>query len=487
MTLRTSLALSASATGLLLLVACGGGSPATVEPSLNYSNTADVRWSYTSHDYYAHISVWERGEDAAQIYIGGDLEPREPLRHVTTQNDIRFFVGSSRDGVGVDRLKNYQLDLVTSNGTDPYSLTGYDFVPFIEQPFLYLDADLEKPENSAIWLALNDSIMILNDALPPEYQVSWKGVGDIDIVNSGEIVVRLETPASLGTVCGAGAVACADNDILSLLNSATGSFEKYTDSSVLYLPDDFDVTEYEYSRKVIVHELLHALGIYGHVDSIEFPDSIMGTSGEYIPNLGHIISRIDREVLQIMYMQQRSDLYNDWGEWSDASHHLMGQSEDGALNFGVALFNGLPQPWVRGIAPDTALADNSSLSGTATWNGALLGFSGPSPIAGDASLDVELSTLSATDNEQDLRFSDIYFLNRWESSDRSDSSDLWFDTREIDYKVTVTDNGFRNVLGDDYEDGFVTGTFLGAEHEHMGGTVKRTDMVAAFGGSREQD
>ena len=51
----------------------------------------------------------------------------------------------------------------------------------------------------------------------------------------------------------------------------------------------------------------------------------------------------------------------------------------------------------------------------------------------------------------------------------------------------MTDNGFRNVLGDDYEDGFVTGTFLGAEHEHMGGTVKRTDMVAAFGGSREQD
>ena len=35
-----------------------------------------------------------------------------------------------------------------------------------------------------------------------------------------------------------------------------------------------------YPRKVIVHELLHALGIVGHVDSIEFPDSIMGTSGE---------------------------------------------------------------------------------------------------------------------------------------------------------------------------------------------------------------
>ncbi len=44
--------------------------------------------------------------------------------------------------------------------------------------------------------------------------------------------------------------------------------------------------------------------------------------------------------------------------------------------------------------------------------------------------------------------------------------------------------GFRNVRGDGHEEGFVQGAFLGAEHEHMGGTVKRTDMVAAFGGSQ---
>ena len=92
------------------------------------------------------------------------------------------------------------------------------------------------------------------------------------------------------------------------------------------MPDDFDASEYTYSRSVIVHELLHALGIWGHVDSVEFPDSIMGASGGYIPNLGHIISRIDREVLQIMYMIQETDIYNDWGEWSDTSFHLMAQS-----------------------------------------------------------------------------------------------------------------------------------------------------------------
>ena len=248
----------------------------------------------------------------------------------------------------------------------------------------------------------------------------------------------------------------------------------------LRIPDDFDVSEYMYPRSVIVHELLHALGTSGHVDSVEFPDSVMGTSGEYIPNLGHVISRIDREVLQIMYMSQRTDLYNDWGEWSDTTFHLVGRTEDGNLNFGVALFNGLPQPWVRGVLPDTDLVDNRRLYGTATWSGNVLGFSGPSPIAGDAELQVGLSTLSNPDSEQDLRFRDIYFLNRFES----ESSDRWFHTRNMDYKVNVAGNVFVNVSGEGYEQGHVTGAFLGPEHEHMGGTLKRTDMVAAFGGTR---
>ena len=484
MTIRTGLALLATAS---VLAACGGGGSAILEGGdpLAYSNTAEVRWSYAQHDWYSHVSVWGRGEDPAEVYIGGDLEPREPLRHFYTENGIRWFIGQSRDGVGVDRLKNYEHDLLTSNETDPYELSGNGFVPFVKKPSLIVDPDLNTPDNAAIWLALNDSIKIVNDALPPEYQVAWEGVDDVSTVHSGEIVVRLVTPASIGKICGDGAVACAQNDTNFGWNSTTRSYHEYTDSSVLYIPDDFDVSDHTYSRSVIIHELLHALGIWGHVDSIEFPDSIMGTAGEYIPNLGHVISRIDREVLQIMYMTQRTDLYNDWGEWSDVSHHLMGQSEDGAMNFGVALFNGLPQPWVRGIAPDTSLANNWRIYGTATWNGVLFGYSGPSPIKGDAALEVSLSTLGDPDNEQDLRFRDIYFLNRFES-DWTDESDRWFHLRDIDYKVTVSDNEFRSILdGDGYEQGYVIGHFLGAEHEYMGGTVKRTDLIAAFGGSRE--
>ena len=111
-------------------------------------------------------------------------------------------------------------------------------------------------------------------------------------------MVKLEPRSSIVSACGTQAAACAQSG---------------PNVSRLYLPDDLDMSEFTYPRALIVHELLHALGIRGHVDSIEFPDSIMGNAGGYIPNLGHIISKIDREALQIMYMSQRTHTYNDWG------------------------------------------------------------------------------------------------------------------------------------------------------------------------------
>ena len=442
---------------------------------LDYSNTAAPRHSYTPYETRSHAHSFRLSDDVTEAYIGGDLEPRESLRHVaTTRNGIRYQMGASRDGVGVDRLVNYMHDLRTQDDTDPYELDGKDFYPFRAAPKLFVSDYFLGDRNAAILAALMDSIRLLNDALPPEFQIQYMGAreddGEIIYAYPGEIVAILDSATGVADNCGDTAVACA---------TSTFSGDN-TSWAFLRIPDDFDVSEYTYPRSVIVHELLHALGISGHVDSVEFPDSIMGTSGEYIPNLGHVISRIDREVLQIMYMSQRSDLYNDWGEWSDTTFHLVGRTDDGNLNFGVALFNGLPQPWVRGVLPDTDLVDNRRLYGTATWNGNLLGFSGPSPIAGDAALEVRLATVVDPENEQDLRFRDIYFLNRFES----ESSDRWFHTRDIDYKVNVSGNGFQNVRGEGFEQGHVTGVFLGPEHEHMGGTLKRTDMVAAFGGRR---
>ena len=370
--------------------------------SLDYSNTAAPRHSYTPYATGSHVHSFRFSDDddVAEVYIGGDLEPRESLRHVaTTRNGIRYFMGASRDGVGVDRLENYEHDLITSDDTVWSFLSTDGFYPFRVAPKLYVTENFLEDQNAGVFSALMDSIRLLNDALPPEFQIQFMGVREDDgehiVAYSGEIVALLDSPQGVSDNCGATAVACA---------TSTLSGDN-TSLAFLRVPDDFDTSEYMFPRKVIVHELLHALGIQGHVDSIEFPDSIMGASGEYIPNLGHVISRIDREVLQIMYMSQRTDLYNDWDEWSDTTFHLVGRTDDGSLNFGVALFNGLPQPWVRGVLPDTDLADNRRLYGTATWNGNLLGFSGPSPIAGDAELQVRLSTLSNSDSGAGLAVS----------------------------------------------------------------------------------
>ena len=453
MNLRILAALAAT----VVLASCvgGGNDPVRLVSQLDYQNTAETRHSYTQYFSNSYVYSWF-GSGAETINVGGDLAPRENLRHVLTDNGIEYYMGASRDGVGVDRLRNYERDL--SQGSILSRLK-----PFTVQPILIFDAAFFEPENLGIFASLFGSFQILNDALPPEFQILLGDPRAPGQANHGEIMVNLLPPNEVAGVCSTGAAACAFPGF----NRAT-----------MFLPDDFDTSKYTFPRKVIVHELLHALGIVGHVDSIEFPDSIMGTAGEFIPNPGYIISRIDREALQIMYMSQRTDLYNDWGEWSDTSHHLMGQSQDGGLQFGVALFNGLPQPWASGAMPNTYLKDNRSLFGTATWSGSLLGFSGPSPIAGDASLQVGLATLTNPDSEHDLRFRDIYFLNRFESADP------WFSARNIDYRVKVGGNGFRNVHGEGYERGVVTGAFLGRNHEHMGGTVKRTDMVGAFGGSR---
>ena len=456
--------------GLLgLLAGCGGGGKLdTVTPGIldshNYTGAAYQSPNY--HPYQTGSHVHLLGDT---VYIGGDVEPREELRHVSTENGIRFYMGASRDGVGANRLLNYDEDLKTKNGSVLKFLSSDGFYPFRVQPKVWIHDEFLNYPGTA--LALVDSIKILNDALPPEFQIQFAGTFSADelpAASEGNIVAALLPVATVMVQCGENAVACASSTILSGAN--------YTYSATLVIPDDFDATQYIFPRTVITHELLHTLGIQGHVDSIEFPDSLMGTSGDFFPNPGFTIHRIDREVLQIIYMSQRTGTYNDFGEWSDTTLHIVGRSEDEAVHFGVALFNGLPQPWARGRLPDSALADNTSLTGTVSWSGQLLAFSGPSPVVGSVELEVMLSSLDTT---QDLKFRDLYFVNRFES----DGDDRWFPTRNLDYAVDISGNIFSHTS----TEGLIVGAFLGPDHEAMGGTIKRTDLVGAFGGTRPME
>ena len=443
----------------LLLAGCsGGGGTSQIETAPQ----AFSKPAYQSPNYHPHAYPSHAFEAYDQTYIGGDVEPREKLRRFGTVNGITHSMGASRDGVGKNRIENYDRDLASSSPTD-------GFYPFITKPKIWLNSNFneslvaEDTQAMETFIALFDSIRILNDVLPPEFQIEFAQQGDI-FEGEGSLEVKYVPADDITRECGGSAVACS-------IGHTSGTRTKYSN---IIIPDNIDTSDHNNSRTVIIHELLHALGVRGHVDSTEFPDSIMGKSGDFFPNPGFTIHRIDREVLQIMYMSQRTANYNDFGEWSDNSLHLVGASDDGHVNFGIALFNGLPLPWARGTTPNSTLSQNNLITGTVSWDGTLLAFSGSSPVIGTTELTVDMNNLAST---QDLKFSDLYFLNRIEST----SSDRWFPNRNINYDVTMSTYGFYHLSSN----GQVIGAFMGPRHEGMAGTLKRTDLVGAFGGTRD--
>ncbi len=198
-----SLVLKAAVAALVpaMLAACGGGAQKAQMPTQQshaYSGTASVRHSYARHLTHSAKHYVDMEDGYSEVTIGGDVGPRENLRHIDTVGGIRYFLGQTRDGVGVERLMNYEDDLMTSNGTDPFNLSRYGFFPFSAQPRLYYDPAFKLPENTLLFLELVSSVRILNDALPPEFQIRmWPTPHPTGNARRGEILVELETPASV--------------------------------------------------------------------------------------------------------------------------------------------------------------------------------------------------------------------------------------------------------------------------------------------------
>ena len=199
---------------------------------------------------------------------------------------------------------------------------------------------------------------------------------------------------------------------------------------------------------------------------------------------GHILFPIDRAALLAAYGRldpgaQPDELTaENLGSWTDTSFHLRGDVDfqGGRASFGVASGNGLIQPWASGPTPWTNLADNETLSGSATWNGALLGITSSSEtVAGDARLSVNLASLRGQ--------LDFTGMEKWgvnEAPGAAGSGTTW-DDGDLGYTIEVRGNTFIQTGGDD---GKVTGAFFGVVHEAMGGVLERADLAAGFGGKR---
>ena len=213
-------------------------------------------------------------------------------------------------------------------------------------------------------------------------------------------------------VCGAGAGGCATNFGIEVGDNIT-------------------------SINTVQHELLHAMGLaggrtcyetfgencdknsssgpmyyYSHVPVADFPESEMAYPTPHNPING--LSQIDGEVLQIIYTREglwgggryflitegRQRLLNlepnrfeiglddlsieSMGPWDDAVVRYEGSFSRSIWpsgygdyffrpSFGVDWRNGMARPWANGEITHGTFAD-SGLSGSATWNGELVGF-----------------------------------------------------------------------------------------------------------------
>ena len=234
---------------------------------------------------------------------------------------------------------------------------------------------------------------------------------------------------------------------------------------------------------ILVHELLHTLGMGDHLDPDRFPNSIMNEDRhDYDGVTGHVLFPLDREALQAAYGVLEpgalpEQLVDDLGAWDDASLHLRGEIDTprgGA--FGVAVRNGLAQPWANGRMPHTDLADNRRLSGTVSWAGRLLGFTPAlQAVGGAADLSVKLETLAGQ-----LDFTGLEHWTANAAPGPVGSGAQWGDG-DLQYLLSVSGNTFTQSSGDA---GAVTGAFFGQDHGAMGGVLERSDLVAAFGGTR---
>ena len=195
-----------------------------------------------------------------------------------------------------------------------------------------------------------------------------------------------------------------------------------------------------------------------------------------VPMPMSLLYPLDREALQVLYTNLAAgDTPTSYGYWSSSSLHIAGNGPQ--ANFGVAMRNGIAEPWAHGHLPKTYLADNQSLPGRATWAGTLLGLTPEAAaVVGDAEISVSLSTMTGR--------ADFTNLEAWAANTApgdAGTGTQWLDG-DLGYAIAIRGNTFRETNGDA---GRLTGAFTGATHEGAAGTLDRTDLTAAFGAERQ--
>lgn len=284
---------------------------------------------------------------------------------------------------------------------------------------------------------------------------------------------------------------------------------------------------------LIRHEMLHALGMIGgrscyetfgadcenksseapisyhhHVPVSEFSESAMASHSPY--HNDHALSSIDGEVLQTIYTREtlwgdRYELENgsklfeireddvspdNLGPWDDYVIRYSG-TFDPAIStsifhevpdayrveaaFGVDWRNGLARPWADGQVTHNSFAE-SGLTGTATWTGELLGFTPDrAAVHGDTSIRVDIADLTGS-----AAFTTLEHWGDYARPGDPGTGIMWGDG-DLHYAIEISGNYIRSKGGDT---GYVSGRFVGEEHQGAVGILEHPDLAGALGASR---
>ena len=418
--------------------------PRTPIPSL-YTGTSNAPWVRNYRKLDEGIDWW---------FIGTPTDVG--VENFTTHRHGRAQISHGRSGplpVTAALVREY--------------LTALDAAkPFTSPPFVQLRYDHDEEFAELVFKA----VQIINSALPNDFQVGMdQNTYTSSIGPPPGGVIRIEQSSKYSW----------DREwiIPSDLTHARGFALRLYDVDSLYGSQvfiDTSVSGEESVLRVLVHEILHTLGFGGHFD---YPNlSVMASAiYDHTDKAPTIMFSLDLWGLRAFYDPKA---YGDWLQEGYSGKEVAGCIDD-VVCFGVTRLIREGDPWASnmGNTPHSLLADNPTLSGTATWRGRLIGMTPLSEVVGGAAaLTMDLGPLTG-----DLDFTGLEYWRTGQAPEDVGSGTLWGDG-DLTYGIVALGNVFlQDGTGDA---GIVTGMFAGRSHEYMTGVLERDDLAAGFGGRR---
>ena len=406
-------------------------------------------------------------------------------------NDASETLDSDKDGVG-DNSDAFTTTRTTVQGTSAIDLLDYLKDQASGGPWGPEGLEWERTPKMPLWMRA-PTVQVESSAAPELHRMTAKAV---DLINDWlpfEHRMRMGAPTALRT----------DNSGDVPTGGIHMNFRYESDGGrANYHPirDDRDPNDVPYLRAavvrinpnsswhntfgLIVHELIHAMSLPGHVSENRHPTSIMPDSeyhGGPLPDEANLprLPRIDGEALMAAYTifneGHTPDEINptSLGPWASTIPAIHGEvrTDGGTAGFGVEYRTQWTRAWDEGPAPATTLTA-SNFTGTATWTGELVGFTDAgTAVEGVAGITVDVGRMDGT-----AAFTDLV------SDDASWGPDLSSD-------INVNGNYFTDTGSEPRID--LEGQFRGASHEAATGVFRWEDsetgnLTGAFGTIRDE-